>query len=163
MTSPHISRRTLMASAATLGLVGVSGGAAASAAQPGAVPTAPLPDGRALLLVHSTEGTLYRVNPANGEATPVDLAGETLVNGDGLLRQGTTLYAVLNRANEIAVVTLDAGGRTGTVTDRLTDSSFDIPTTVAEWGGRLYVPNARFDTEVTEATPYNVVSVPLPR
>jgi sugar lactone lactonase YvrE len=121
------------------------------------------PDGRALLVVHSTEGTLYRVNLANGEATPVDLGGETLINGDGLLRQGRTLYAVLNRSNEIAVVTLDAAGRTGTVTDRLTDSSFDIPTTVAEWGGRLYVPNARFDAEVTETTPYNVVSVPLPR
>jgi sugar lactone lactonase YvrE len=120
------------------------------------------PDESALLVVHSTEGTLYRVDPATGDATPVDLGGESLVNGDGLLRQGTTLYAVLNRTNEIAVITLDATGSTGTVTDRLTDPSFDTPTTVAAHAGRLYLPNARFDTEVTETTEYQVVSVPAP-
>ncbi|MGP3970807.1 superoxide dismutase [Streptomyces sp. 6N223] len=120
------------------------------------------PDGNALLVVHSTEGTLYRVDAATGDATPVDLGGESLVNGDGLLRQGVTLYAVLNRSNEVAVITLDRDGRVGTVTARLTDASFDTPTTVAGHDGRLYLPNARFDTEVTETTTYDIVSVPIP-
>jgi sugar lactone lactonase YvrE len=118
------------------------------------------PDGRALLVIHSTEGYLYRVDPATGEASPVDLEGETLVNGDGLLRQGDILYVVRNRANEIAVLTVDPDGYTGAVLDHLSDAAFDTPTTAAEWAGRLYLPNARFTTEVTGTTTYDVVSVP---
>jgi sugar lactone lactonase YvrE len=118
------------------------------------------PDGRALLVIHSTEGYLYRVDPVTGEASPVDLEGETLVNGDGLLRQGDILYVVRNRANEIAVLMVDPDGYTGAVLDHLSDAAFDTPTTAAEWAGRLYLPNARFTTEVTETTTYDVVSVP---
>ena len=54
------------------------------------------PDGRALLVVNTATGTLYRVT-SDGVATRVDLGGDELTNGDGLLVRGRTLYVVQNR------------------------------------------------------------------
>lgn len=52
------------------------------------------PDGRGLLVVQSNTGGLFRVYPRTGLTRAVDLGGESLLNGDGLLRDGRTLYAV---------------------------------------------------------------------
>ena len=41
----------------------------------------------------------------------------------------------------------------------LTDPDFDVPTTVARLGLRLYAINARFSTPPTPETPYDVVKV----
>jgi sugar lactone lactonase YvrE len=120
------------------------------------------PDGRALLVIHSPSGVLYRVNTRTGAATAVDLAGETLVNGDGLLREGRTLYAVQNRLNQVAVVRLSHDGSSGRVLTRVTGPSFDVPATVAAYGNRLWLPNARFTTPPTPETPYTAVSIPKP-
>ena len=117
------------------------------------------PDGRTLYVVQSNTGTLYTVDPVLGVDEQVDLGGASLTNGDGLLRQGRTLYVVRNRLNEIAVVRLGAGERTGNVTDTLTDSDFQVPTTVARIGSALYAVNARFGTPPTPGTEYTVVRV----
>ncbi|MEV6060291.1 superoxide dismutase [Nocardia asteroides] len=117
------------------------------------------PDGTALLIVQSVTGLLFRVDPATGETRRVDLGGESLVDGDGLHLDGTTLYAVQNRQQAIAVIALDPSGGTGTLTSRITDPRFDVPATIAAYGDRLYLPNARFDTAPTPATPYTVVAV----
>lgn len=120
------------------------------------------PDGRALLVVHSTSGVLYRVDPATGAATRVDLGGESLTNGDGLLLIGRTLYAVRNRLNEVVAITLNRAGTAGTVAARLTDETFDVPTTVAAWGGRLYLPNARFGIADPASAAFTVTAIDAP-
>jgi sugar lactone lactonase YvrE len=102
------------------------------------------PDGRALLVVNSYTGALFRVNPRTGEATEVDLGEASLTNGDGLLLRGRTLYVVRNRLNEVAVVKLNRRGTEGRLVDTLTSPQFDVPTTVAAYKGSLYLPNARF-------------------
>ncbi|MEU4476251.1 superoxide dismutase [Micromonospora sp. NPDC023888] len=117
------------------------------------------PDGSALIVVQSNTGTLYRVDPATGATTVVDVPGYTFTNGDGLLLRGRTLYVVQNSLNQIAVATLNRAGTTGTVTGTITDPNFDVPTTVAEALGRLYLPNGRFTTPPTPTTPYTVVAV----
>ncbi|MGN9785213.1 superoxide dismutase [Nonomuraea sp. ZG12] len=117
------------------------------------------PDGKGLLLVQSNTGKLFRADPRTGVTTEVDLGGELLTNGDGLLLHGRTLYVVQNRLNTVAVLRLSHDGTSGRVTDRLTDERFDIPTTVAAFGKRLYLPNARFSTPPTPDTPYDVVSI----
>ncbi len=119
------------------------------------------PDGRGLLIVQSNTGLLFRVDPRTGVTSRVDLGGETLVNGDGMLLLGCTLFVVQNQFNQVAEVRIDAAGTTGTVLRRLTDPRFDVPTTVAAFAGRLYLPNARFTVEPTPTTPYAVVAVPL--
>jgi sugar lactone lactonase YvrE len=119
------------------------------------------PDRGALLVVHSSAGMLFRVDPSTGATTTVDLGGEVLTNGDGLLLRGHTLYAVQNRLNTIAVLCLNSRGTRARVVDRLTDERFDVPTTVAAYGDRLYLPNARFTTPPEPTTPYAVVAIPV--
>lgn len=119
------------------------------------------PDGRALLVVNdfANGGALMRVDPRTGAAREVDLGGAKLPNGDGLLLLGRTLYAVQQRQNAIDVFRLNDAGTRGTAITRITDPRFRIPTTVAAWGKRLYLPNARFDVEPTPTTDYDAVAV----
>ena len=120
------------------------------------------PDGAGLLIVQSGTGLLFRVDPATGVTRTVDLGGELLTNGDGLLIDGRTLYVVQNRLNTLAVLRLDLAGTSGRVAERVTDPGFDVPTTVAAYGKRLYLPNARFTTPPTPTTPYTAVAIPRP-
>ncbi|SFB27335.1 Sugar lactone lactonase YvrE [Nocardioides alpinus] len=110
----------------------------------GANGIATAPGGKALLVVNSTSGLLYRVDPATGAATEVDLGGTSLTRGDGMLRHGRLLYVVRNRDNEVDVIRLDRTGLTGERVRTITSPDFDVPTTVAGFGKRLYLPNARF-------------------
>ncbi|WP_405677327.1 superoxide dismutase [Streptomyces sp. NBC_01511] len=120
------------------------------------------PDGRALIVVNSPAGTLFRVDPRTGYATAITLRGAAgVVNGDGLLRVGHTLYVVQNRLNVVTVFDLDSRARTATLRRSITDPRFDVPTTAARFGDRLYLVNARFTTPPTPQTTYNAVSVAL--
>ncbi|MFI6014440.1 SMP-30/gluconolactonase/LRE family protein [Streptomyces sp. NPDC051243] len=120
------------------------------------------PDGSALLVVQSGVGGLHRVNPRTGVTQRVDLGDAApLTNGDGLLLSGRTLYVVQNRQNAIDVFKLAADGRSGVFQRRITDPLFDVPTTVAAYRGRLYLPNARFTTTPTPQTTYDVISVAM--
>ncbi|MEV5829269.1 superoxide dismutase [Spirillospora sp. NPDC052242] len=122
----------------------------------------PTPDGRALLVVQSNTGGLFRVEPS-GETRRVDLHGESLPEGDGLLLRGRTLYAVQNRLNTVAVLRLNAAGTEGRVVRRVGHPRlFDVPSTMAAFGSRLYLPNARFTTTPTPSTSYTAVAVPRP-
>ncbi|ROR91585.1 SMP-30/gluconolactonase/LRE family protein [Nocardioides aurantiacus] len=117
------------------------------------------PDGRALLVVNSSNGVLYRVDPRTGVASRVDLGGTLLTNGDGLLREGRTLFAVQNRLNQVAELRLSRDGRSGRLVQTITSPDFDVPTTVARWRDGLYLPNARFTTPATPETEYWVTRV----
>jgi sugar lactone lactonase YvrE len=118
------------------------------------------PDGAGLLVSQTNTGLLFRVDPTTGVTRTVDLGGVTLPGADGILLDGRTLYVVRNVDNEVAVVRLDRTGRRGTVVDRLTDPRFDVPTTVARFGGRLYLPNSRFLIEPTPTTTYSAIAIP---
>jgi sugar lactone lactonase YvrE len=118
------------------------------------------PDGKGLIVVQTNTGTLFRVDPATGVTTTIDLGGESVPFGDGILVRGRTLYVVQNQLNAVAVIQLDPSGTSGTVQDRVTDPRFDVPTTVARFGSLLYLPNARFNTTPTETTPYTANAIP---
>ena len=94
--------------------------------------------------MNTTSGLLYRVDPETGVADQIDLGGATLVNGDGMLLQGRTLVVVRNRDNLVVAVELNRDGTSGQVVEELTDPRFKVPTTVASFGNRLYLPNAQF-------------------
>jgi sugar lactone lactonase YvrE len=117
------------------------------------------PDGQALLIVQTATGLVYRVDPGTGVTTTVDLGGYLVTNGDGLLVLGRTLYAVQNQNNKIAVFTLNAAGTSGTLVKTITDPRFDVPTTMAVFGNRIYLPNARFTTPPTPDTVYTANAV----
>ena len=119
-------------------------------------------DGKWLVIVQTNLGKLFRVNPRTGVTREIDLGGGNVVNGDGILLEGRTLYVVQNRSNQIAVVKLSHRLRKGKIKRLITDPLFDVPTTIDDVGDLLYAVNARFGT--TGPTPpaqaaYNLVQV----
>jgi len=117
------------------------------------------PNGKSLIVVNSTLGTLYRVDPDTGEATEIDLGEESVTNGDGILLQGKTLYVLRNQLNQIAVIRLSPDLSSGSLIDTISDDNFDVPTTLALFGSRLYAVNARFGPPPTPTTEYSIVQV----
>ncbi|MFJ5303252.1 SMP-30/gluconolactonase/LRE family protein [Streptomyces sp. NPDC088350] len=120
------------------------------------------PNGHHLIVVSSTPGKLYRVSLKTGHATEIALSGASdVANGDGLFRIGRTLYVVRNRLNLISVFDLDAQATTATLRRTITDPRFDIPTTAARFGNRLYLVNARFTSPQTPDTTFTAVAVSI--
>lgn len=133
------------------------------------------PNGTWLLVVNTTSGHLYRVDPATGEAHTVDLGGaDPLVTADGMVLHGKTLYVLQNFLNQIAVVDLSRDFLMGEVTSVVTNADLegaqlDIPATAVRFGNALYVVNANFDDaspfdpdpETLPNTPFEVVRVPM--
>ncbi|MGY4772831.1 SMP-30/gluconolactonase/LRE family protein (plasmid) [Kribbella sp. CWNU-51] len=112
------------------------------------------PDGRALIIVQSSTGFLFRVEPRTGVTRRIDIGDAVMTNGDGLLLIGRTLFVVQNLLNKVAVLTLNQSGTKGTLVREVTSPDFDVPTTAAAFGDRLYLPNARFTTPPTPTTAY---------
>lgn len=117
------------------------------------------PNGKSLLIVNSTSGELYHVEPETGIASMVDLGGATLENGDGILLDGMTLYVVQNSLNQISVVQFYDDLTAGEVVATITSPAFDTPTTITEFGNFLYLVNARFGTPPTFDLTYDIVKV----
>jgi sugar lactone lactonase YvrE len=117
------------------------------------------PNGRTLIAVRTSNGELFTIDPATGVTHEIDLGGATVPNGDGILLRGRTLYVVQNRDNKIAVIRLSRDLSSGTVTRTITDSDFDVPTTIDRFGKWLYAVNARFGTPPGPSTTYSVVQV----
>jgi sugar lactone lactonase YvrE len=115
--------------------------------------------GRVLLSVQTNTGKLFRIDPRSGVTREVDLGGASLLNGDGMLLAGRTLFVVQNRDNKIAVVKLSGSLHRGRVVATLTDPDFDVPTTIAFTAGRLYAVNARFGTTDPQPARYDIVRV----
>jgi hypothetical protein len=102
------------------------------------------PGGRALIVVQSNLGKLFRVDADTGQTREIEL-DQPVTNGDGILRRGHTLYVVQNRDNKVAAVELDGRLQSGTVSRFLTDPRLDVPTTIAPFRDFIYAVNARFD------------------
>jgi hypothetical protein len=107
-----------------------------------------------LIVVHSSAGELFRVDPASGMSARIDLGGATVTAGDGMELDGDTLYVVRNQLNQVAVLELDEGATRATQVAELSDDGFDVPTTVALRDDDLWAVNARFGTEATPDTEY---------
>nr|WP_296067685.1 hypothetical protein [uncultured Actinoplanes sp.] len=122
---------------------------------------APTPDRHGLIVVQTNTGKLFKTT-YGGRTTEIDLGRDNVKNGDGLWLRGRTLYVVQNQDNVIAKVELNGDATKGKVVSRTTSKRFDVPTTIAEYGKRFYLPNARFTTPPTPTTPYNAVGVPIP-
>lgn len=118
-------------------------------------------NGKALVFVNSGRGELYRVDPTSGHADLIDLGGDFVFNGDGLVFKGSTLYVVQNRDNQIAEIEMDGSLASGTIVRTLTSTYFDVPTTAAVFGNALYAVNARFGIPNPDAADYDAVRVPI--
>lgn len=118
------------------------------------------PNGKTLVIVQSSTGTLFTVSPATGAARAITLGGASVPNGDGILLRGRTLYVVQNQLNQVAKILLRPNLRSGRIVRTITDPQLDVPTTVDALGSRLYVVNARFGTPTTPSTAYWLTRLP---
>ncbi|MET9674591.1 hypothetical protein ABZY68_16020 [Streptomyces sp. NPDC006482] len=118
--------------------------------------------GTAVLVASNGTEAVWRVGTADKEVSRVDL-GEESFGPDGMVLRGRTLYAVLNYGapHGVYIAELDEELRTGTVTHRLTGAPFDLPTTLARYGCRLYVVNSQLD-EPPGRPPYTVSAIADP-
>jgi hypothetical protein len=127
---------------ANFGVRGVCGGTRANG-------IAATPNGKHLIVVHTSEGRLYLVETATFTVVPIEVTGGdfagggALCGGDGLLLDGMTLYVVQAPLNRIAVVELSPDHLSGFVSRYITEPfasnpATKFPTTIAEFGNSLY-------------------------
>lgn len=121
---------------------------------------APTPDRTGILIVQTNTGRLFRVDTATGCTDPVDLGGEDVMWGDGLVLENRTLHVVQNLANTVSVIELDPAGTSGKVVERWSDPRFDTPTAMVRFGNRFYLSNARFTTPDAETADFRIISRP---
>ncbi|MBW4596371.1 MAG: SMP-30/gluconolactonase/LRE family protein [Brasilonema angustatum HA4187-MV1] len=125
-------------------------------------------DGKYLVVVQSNTGKLFRIDIDSKQVTEIDLGGEQLTNGDGiLLSRGKKqiLYVVRNQQKLIVKVELEDDFSRGTVVSSTTDPSLANPTTIAQVRKQLLVVNSQFDKRgsgLTPELPFTVSSIPSP-
>jgi hypothetical protein len=115
--------------------------------------------GEWLIIVNSGQGALYRVDPETGFALTIDLGGDAVPFGDGILLDGRILYVVQNQLNQIAVIALSRDFTSGELLTTITNDAFNVPTTIAEYGDFLYAVNAKFGAANPSETEYEVIQV----
>lgn len=118
-------------------------------------------DGRFLVTVQRTVGALWRIDTATGEFVQIDLRGQDLDGANGLLLDGTTLYAADTEAGEIVPVELAADLTSGIVGERFSDPSLNNPTSIAQADGRLLVANHQVFGEPVDL-PFTISSLEVP-
>jgi len=118
-------------------------------------------DGERLIVVNSTTGLLYSVDPMTGSSIALDLGGVSVSNGDGLWLQGRTMYVVRNQNDQILAFRLNDAERptAGTLVDTITSPLFEVPTTMAIKGNLLVAVNAQFG--LPQPNPFEVVVLKL--
>jgi sugar lactone lactonase YvrE len=115
------------------------------------------PNGKTLIVAHSTNGELYTVDPVTGASATI--AGASVPNVDGIVLLGRQLWAVQN-SNQVTRVQLSPDLTSGVIEDVITSDLFQVPATAARFGSRLGVVNAKFDTGFPPtATTWEVVLV----
>ncbi|SMC53033.1 SMP-30/gluconolactonase/LRE family protein [Kibdelosporangium aridum] len=110
------------------------------------------PDGRALIVAHSSRGELIRVDARTGTSQTV--AGVSVTGADGVARDGRTVWVVqgVNHVGgnpvtgQVSRIRLTADGSAGVLDKVITSTNFQTPATAAKLGNKLAVVNAKFDT-----------------
>ncbi len=108
-------------------------------------------------------GELYRVDPATGESALIDSGDVELTAGDGLELDGSTLYVVRNRLNQIVSLELDEAPRVRRPWwERSPLRTSMCPPPWRMLGDDLWAVNARFGTDATAETEYWMTRVDAP-
>jgi sugar lactone lactonase YvrE len=116
------------------------------------------PNGKALLVAHTTNGTIIAVDPRDGTSRTV--AGVDVPSADGIRLESGRLFVVQTRLNQVSRIRLSNDLTRGTVEEVITSPLFQSPTTADLHGSHLAVINAKFDTGFPPtADEYEVVIV----
>jgi Cu-Zn family superoxide dismutase len=121
------------------------------------------PDGRFLIVVQMNKGLLFRVGVEDKRIVPIDVGGEALNTGDGLVLDGRTLYVVRQGEQEVVTIALADDLSKGKVVNRFRNPALLWPATAARAGSELLVVNTQFNKRSTKdpVQPFSIVGIPL--
>lgn len=119
-------------------------------------------DGGTLIVVHTGEGQLYRIDVASQNVAPIDTGATSLTAGDGLALVDNTIYVTRNSVGEIVSLELSDDLSSGTGGMAITSELFSFPTTIAFTGNSFLVANSQFNNRGgTPDLPFTVAQIPL--
>jgi hypothetical protein len=101
-------------------------------------------DRRFLLTAQGTTGQLWRIDLRTREIVEVDLGGVRLINADGIVLRGRTLWVVQNFTRQISKLKLRDGYRSATLEDVQATPAERTFTTAKRVGHRLLVVDSKF-------------------
>ncbi|MFK7804904.1 MAG: hypothetical protein AB8G95_24950 [Anaerolineae bacterium] len=119
-------------------------------------------DGSTLIVVHSDEGELYRIDVASKAVSWIDTGTIPLTFGDGMVLIGNTIYVVRNSWWEIVEIQLSEDYTFGTGGAVTYSELFIYPTTIAFTGNTFLVANSQFNNEGLPSLPFTVSQIPAP-
>jgi sugar lactone lactonase YvrE len=120
-------------------------------------------DGQHLIVVQMNKGLLFRIGIADKQVTAIDIGGESVATGDGLVLDGRTLYVVRQGEEEIVSVELSQDLAKGRVFSRYKNPALAWPATAVKAGDQLLVVNTQFNKRTTKdpVTPFAIVGIPV--
>lgn len=122
-------------------------------------------DGKYLVVVQSNTGKLFRVEIATKAISTIDLDGQSVLAGDGLLLDKQTLWVMRNAAATLVTLQLSADFSSAALITTTADPHFDFPTTIARVGDRLLVVNSQLNKRSANqppTLPFVIVGLPIP-
>jgi sugar lactone lactonase YvrE len=140
-----------------------SGGPLEYAQGPNLNGIAATPDGRYLIVVQMNKGLLFRIGVADKQVTAIDIGGESLSTGDGLVLDGSTLYVVRQGEQEVVTISLSSDLSTGKVVSRFKNPALLWPATAVKVGDRLLVVPTQFNKRTTNdpVLPFSIIGIPV--
>lgn len=120
------------------------------------------PNGRYLLVAQGTTGRLWRIDLATKEVIQVDLGATSLVNADGIVLRGHTLWVVQNFVRRISELRLDGDWASGELVSATPTPANRTFTTAKIAKGRLLVVDSQFGFAPPFAAEDRVVVTKLP-
>jgi Cu-Zn family superoxide dismutase len=122
-------------------------------------------DGKYLVVVQSNTGKLFRIEIATRAITEIDLGGQTVMGGDGLLLDKQNLWVMRNAAATLVTFQLSTDFSSARLITTTTDPDFDFPTTFARLGDKFLVVNSQLNKRIANqppTLPFVVVGLPVP-
>ena len=109
------------------------------------------PNGRYLLTTQGTTGQLWRIDLWTRRISEVDLGGTRVLNADGIVLRGHTLYVVQNFARQISKLRLGKHFERGRLEQVLATAPDRTFTTAKPVGRSLLVVDSKFGFPATAA------------
>jgi Cu-Zn family superoxide dismutase len=114
-------------------------------------------DGRALIVAQGNVGALWRIDLRTKAVTAIAHPMSDLVNADGLVLKGKRLLVIRNFSRVITTLKLSDHWTSAALIDETATAQDRLFTTGKLAGGRLYLVDSKFDTQVAGLHPYEVV------
>lgn len=119
-------------------------------------------DGSTLIVVHSEEGELYRIDVASQDVSRIDTGTIPLTFGDGMVLIDNTIYVLRNAWWELVEIELSEDYTIGTGGAVTYSEFFIYPTTLAFTGNTFLVVNSQFNNDGQPTLPFTLAQIPAP-